>query len=123
MSDASLILPVPISTYLLNNGGIETLVIRDKEIRFRVPPGGHAGSRIRLPGVAHLIDPSMKGADLHPFVLEEGERLYSVRQDVEVDLCLPEQKMRRGVVECINLGNRKFEVRIPPGIRPGQLVR
>lgn len=123
MRNASLILPVPLSSTVLRNGGIETLVLRDQEIKFRIPAGGRAGSRIRLPKLAHLIDPLMEGGDIYRFVLAENERLYNVRRDVELDLCLPEEKLRSGTKECINLGTHKFEVKIPSGLGVGQRVR
>jgi DnaJ-class molecular chaperone len=123
MQGASLILPVPLSAQVLKNGGVESLILHNKEVRFRIPAGGRAGSRICLPGKAHLIDPSMGKADLHLLVLPENERLYSVRRDVELDIHLPSDKLKRGTLESINLGGRRFDVKIPAGTANGQRVR
>ena len=123
MNDATLILPVPISSASLRQGGVETLVIGNREIRFRLPPGGRPGGRVRLPHAAHLIDPSMKGGDLYLLVLQEQERPYGLQRHVQLDLCLPSAKLHQGSRELITVGSRKIEVRIPAGLNAGNRLR
>jgi len=122
-SNACIILPIPLAPEALQYGGVEALVLHGKEIRFRVPPGGHYGSRLRLSGKAHLVDPSLNDGDLHLLVVSHQNQLYQVRRDVELDLRLNFDKLRKGRVERINLGNKSVDVTIPSIVAPGKRMR
>jgi DnaJ-class molecular chaperone len=122
MKGAILVLPTPISARTLERGGIESFVLGGKEIKFRVPPGGRMGGRIRLPKVAHLVDPAMVDGDVHLLVVPGGS-IYQVKRDVELEMRLPPEKMHRGAVERINIGERRIDVKIPAGRSHGQRIR
>lgn len=117
------VLPVPISPRVLSDGGIEKLVLRGREIRFRIPPGGAPGSRLRLPGLAFMIDKSLGEGDIHLLILPETERIYQPQRDIRMELPLSPRKLLQGSRETLRVGARRVEVRVPAGSRHGQQLR
>ncbi len=123
MKRAVVILPVPIAKEKLIRGGRERLVIGGREFIIGIPAGWKRGQRIRLPHLARYIDPKISDGDIHLLVLNVGEEIHQMRRDVYIELPLPAEKMIHGSIERINLGQRRFDVKIPAGISPGKRLR
>jgi molecular chaperone DnaJ len=105
-------------------GGRGTLQKREV-IKVRIPPGVDTGSRLVVEGKGHAgrfggppgnlyIQVKVKP---HRIFHREGENLY-----VDVNLTYPEAVLGTEV-EVPTLSGKKVKVRIPPGMRHGEVVR
>ncbi len=123
MKRAFVILPMPISPLTLSHGGIESISLGDQEFKIRVPAGGRTGQRLRLPGIAHHIDPSIKNGDVYILIRPQGENVYRNQRDIDLELRLNPVKLRRGFTERIHLVGKAVDVKIPSGVKSGQRLR
>ena len=123
MKRALVVLPMPISPLTLSQGGTECISLGGRDFRVRVPPGGKKGQRLRLPGIAHYIDPQIESGDVHLLILSKNESIYQIQRDVQFELRLNPVKLRKGFTERVNLGSKAVDVTIPSGVKSGQRLR
>lgn len=123
MKEGFVILPIPLPLSSLRRGSVENLTLGTKRYRVAIPPGVRVGQRIRLRGIAHQIDPRLQGQDIHLLVQPYGSSIYQVRRDIQLELPLNSNRIYYGGIERITVGEKRFDVKVPPGLRPGKRLR
>jgi DnaJ-class molecular chaperone len=121
-SAGTIILPLHLSEQRRRIGGFEFIELGEKTFRVRVPSGLQLGQKLRLPRAASYFEPESQG-DLFLLIRPEHQGLYMVRRDIVLDLPIDFEKLRSGQKHRVDLGPKKFDVRLPDTVTPGQKVR
>jgi hypothetical protein len=121
--DAFVVLPFYTKSDVLLQGGVESLVLGETCYDVRIPPGTRMGQKLRLRGIAGHIEPSLNGGDVHLLICSDTEPVYQIKRDVQIEVPLHAKKMEKGSLEQIVIGQRKVDVKIPPGVHSGLKLR
>jgi len=120
-----IILPIPLSESIRQYGGMEYIRVGEKEYKVNVPSGIKLGQKIRLKGIAHLIDPQFKNGNVYLLVSKDTQQLYKVQKDIMVELpinfyTLGQTKSK--ITKRVNLNEKSFDVEIHSNYKPGQEI-
>jgi DnaJ-class molecular chaperone len=121
--DAKLVLPIASDAETLLNGGMESLILGDSKFEVKIPPGSRIGQKFRMKGMAGRVDSSLEGGDIHLLVTSDRQEILQVKRDVHLELPMSYNKMIRGSVHPMTIGEKRIEVKIPSGIQMGQKLR
>ena len=117
------IIPYPINERKLRGGHIEHIDFGNKTFRITLPHDVKIGSKLRLKGIAGNVDESFRGQDLILLLKKDISTFSSINRDIIMDLPVELDQMRRSSIKRINLGDRKFDIKIPPITKYGHILR
>jgi DnaJ-class molecular chaperone len=117
------ILPLPLSESSLHRGSVEHLTFGPKNYKVTIPPGTRVGQKVRLTGAAEYIDPRLKGQAVYLWVQPFNSSIYQLKRDIHLELPLDRNRIYYGGIERIKVGDKRFDVTIPPKIPSWKMLR
>ncbi len=123
MAKAEVIIPFPLSDTSHKFNRVEQFAIGHKRFDVKIPSNAGIGQKIRLKGIAHLIHPTLQNDDVILLLLPPNSMVYHTRRDIHMELPLDARQQEKGIIQRINLEDRKFDIKIPAGIQFGQKIR
>jgi len=118
-----IILPYPTNRQELLKGSIDCLKLGPKKFRVSLPPNLAFGEKIRLKGLAEYVDDCFRGQDLILVLKEEQETFFKEKKDVLIDFPININSTKNAKVERLNLGDKKFDIKIPHNTEYGNMLR
>lgn len=118
-----IVYPYPIQESKLNGGNFEYVDFGIKKYKIKLPNKVKIGDQLRLRGIAGDIDESFMGQDLILLLKKEISNFHSVKRDIIMDLPIDLDLYNIAVVKRVNIGDRKFDVKIPGRLDYGNILR
>jgi|GEM_PF-4365647 len=121
-----IILPIPLTQERCEYGGVEYIMIGEKQCKINIPSGVRIGQKIRLRGISHFIDSDFIGGDVYLHISSINHNIYGVKRDVMVELPVDFyllSRLRTNDIRKIKIYDKKFDIQIPSNAVQGQELK